>query len=278
VSYNAQEQSNQDGRPKYRVLFAVGLTEYSYSNDEKIVADSSYTWTPAAIGFSEFSQTNEMAKDPLRITLPRDNPFAALFLGGVPEQVASVTVFRLHTNDAAEEFRFYWKGRVAGSSSDAEAVKLDCENVFTSLRRPGLREKYQTGCRHVLYGRGCGLDKDDFAVAATASAASGVGVTVSYSDSNATINYFRGGMIKTSDGFYRDIIEHGDTAITLLSSLPSLIAAITASGPQSVTLYPGCAHDLVTCKNRFNNIENYGGCPWIPNKNPFGNDVTGSIV
>lgn len=275
MSYDTYEQSVEDGRPKYRVLFAVGDAEYRYTNDEYIVADSGGSWIPEAVEFSEFSQTNEMAKDPLRITLPRTNTFALLFLGQVPEQVVSVTVFRAHTHDPAEEFRFYWKGRVAGSSVEGDAVSLDCENIFTSLRRPGLREKYQTQCRHALYGRGCGLDKTDFAVVTTATAASGRYVTVAPTSNNFN---FSGGMLETADGISRDIALLDVGSVTLFSALPQLEQAIADDGPQSVTLYPGCDHSLYTCKDVFNNLLNYGGCPGIPKKNPFGNDVTGSIA
>lgn len=275
MSYDTYEQSVQDGRPKYRVLFDFGGVDYRYTNEETIIADSGGSWLPEAIQFSEFSQTNEMAKDPLTITLPRDNALALQFLGGVPEQVVSVTVYRWHTNDVAEEYRFYWKGRVAGASPEGDTVKLRCENIFTSLRRPGLREKYQVGCRHALYGRGCGLDKDDFAVARTATAVSGSQVSITITSG---IDYFAGGMLQTSDGIFRDIASNTASTVTLLRPLPQLAAAIADDGPQAVTLYPGCAHTLAACKDKFDNLLNFGGCPWIPNKNPFGNDVTGSVA
>jgi hypothetical protein len=41
-------------------------------------------------------------------------------------------------------------------------------------------------------------------------------------------------------------------------------------GSQTVNLYPGCNKSMDHCINRFDNILNYGGFPWIPGKNPFG--------
>ena len=275
MSYDAQEYSVEGGRPKYRVIFAYGTEDYRYTNDEVITADSGGSWIPEAITFSEFSQTNEMAKDPLNITLPRGNTFAELFLGGIPEQVVSVTVFRWHTNDVTEEYRLYWKGRIAGSTIDGDSVKLNCENIFTSLRRPGLRERYQIGCRHALYGRGCGLDKASFAVAGTATAVTGKTVTISIAQDD---NYFLGGMIEMAGGIFRDIASNGSTSLVLITPLKALEDAIATSGSQAVTLYPGCNHSLSECTTKFNNLLNYGGCPYIPSSNPFGNDVTGSIA
>jgi hypothetical protein len=39
---------------------------------------------------------------------------------------------------------------------------------------------------------------------------------------------------------------------------------------QAVTLYPGCDHTTTTCDGKFSNLNNYGGFPHIPTKNPFG--------
>src|SRR3546814_2715916 len=40
----------------------------------------------------------------------------------------------------------------------------------------------------------------------------------------------------------------------------------------AISLYPGCDHRRMTCKDKFNNILNYGGFDWIPTKNPMGGD------
>jgi len=220
-----------------------------------------------------------MAKDPLDITFPRDNAFALLFQGGVPEQVCSVTVFRSHTHDPDEELRFYWKGRVAGAAGEGDAVKLSCENVFTSLRRPGLKAKYQRTCRHPLYFGGCGLDKASFAITATVTAVSGFNVTVTYADSTVTTGYFTGGMLQTADGHFRYITYDGGATLTLIRPMPSLTEEVNGSdGEATVTIYPGCNHQMTDCQTKFNNLLNFGGFPWIPEKNPFENDVQGSIA
>ena len=35
-----------------------------------------------------------------------------------------------------------------------------------------------------------------------------------------------------------------------------------------ITLSRGCSKTVSDCKNKFNNISNYGGFPYIPAKNP----------
>ena len=278
MSYLSKDQSTEDSNPYYRFLFVQGSTEYRYTTQPYIVGDSGGTWEPVPIDSSEITQSNEMAKDAVKLIIPSDNSFARLFLGGVPEQITSITIFR--GDGAEEEFEYYWKGRVAGASVTGDMVTLECENIFTSMRRPGLRARYQKNCRHALYRRGCSLNDYDFAAAGVATSASGFLVTIQdLIDSSITDGYFTGGMIETGDGFLRYITNHSGTTLTLIRPFQALEDEVNGSaGTANVTLYPGCDHTRNTCKDKFNNLNNFGGFPWIPGKNPFSNEISGSIV
>jgi hypothetical protein len=41
----------------------------------------------------------------------------------------------------------------------------------------------------------------------------------------------------------------------------------------AVDMYAGCDRTLNTWHNRFSNAANFGGFPWIPQKNPFAGDA-----
>lgn len=41
----------------------------------------------------------------------------------------------------------------------------------------------------------------------------------------------------------------------------------------TLRFYAGCNHSVVTCKDKFNNVNNYGGCPFVPTRNPFSTGV-----
>jgi uncharacterized phage protein (TIGR02218 family) len=280
MSYIASEYSVQSGDPIYRFLFIQGTTEYRYTSAAHFSGDSGGTWEPVSLDMSEITQTNELSKDSVKIKIPRDNPFAQLFLGGVPEQITSITIFRGHAGDLSEEFEVSWKGRVAGASATGDTLTLECENIFTSMRRSGLRARYQKNCRHALYGRGCNLNDYDFAVAGVVTSISGFLVTIEdLIDSSITDGYFTGGMIENADGFLRYITNHSGTQLTLMRPFSVLEDEVSGSaGIANVTLYPGCDHSKTTCKNKFNNLNNFGGFPWIPGKNPFNNEISGSIV
>ena len=38
---------------------------------------------------------------------------------------------------------------------------------------------------------------------------------------------------------------------------------------QDVDVFAGCDHTVDTCDQKFDNVINYGGWPYVPSKNPF---------
>jgi hypothetical protein len=59
-----------------------------------------------------------------------------------------------------------------------------------------------------------------------------------------------------------------NTKVTILSAINGLKAG------DIVEVYAGCARDLDTCLNKFNNTINFGGFPYIPLNNPFTYKIT----
>lgn len=283
MSYSVIDASSQDGAPVYKFLIVQDGTEYRYTTASYFISDSVGTWEPVALRASSVTQTSELAKNGVKIELPRTNAVAQLFLGKVPESVTSVTIYRGHQPTDLDEFQVWWRGRVAAVSVAGDTVTLECEDIFTSMRRPGLRARYQKSCRHPLYSAGCGVDPEAYAVGATIIAQDGFDVVIEGSgDSNFDSNwindndgYYVGGIVKLADGTRRYVAAQNGTTLTLLSPFDTI--DVDSVGVD-VTLYPGCLHTTTDCLSKFDNLVNYGGFPYIPGKNPFGNSVSGSIV
>lgn len=281
MTYEVLEASTQDGRPIYKILFVQGAEEYRYTTAAYFIADSGGTWTPAAIRASSVTQTNEIAKNGIKLTFPRTNDVAGLFLGRVPETTTSVTIYRVHDGDVDDQV--WWKGRVAAAQVGDDAVTLECEDISTSTRRPGLRARYQKGCRHALYSPSCGVQLYDHANAVEIVSQSGFDLTITGLDDSVgdalspelEDGYYSGGTIELEDGSLRHIIRQVGSTLTLLSQFDTI--DVDSVGV-SATIYPGCAHTVSDCIFKFDNLLNYGGFPFIPNKNPFSGSVTGSIA
>ena len=263
MTYTSRESSVASGRPVELYRFALGAQRWTYTSGQTAVVYQSETYQPVTIKRSGIEQGNEINRAGLEITLPRDNPLAGLFVASPPEGVVSVTIYRFHVGDA--ETIVLWKGRVGGARLSGSELALKCEPVATSLKRTGLRARYQLICRHALYSAGCGALKDSFRVDGTVSAVSGTTVQVAAAASKPD-GYFVAGMLAIDDGS-RMIVGHAGINLTLVAPMRSLSAGM------AVRLYAGCDHSTATCKNRFGNLANYGGFPFIPLKNPFAGDA-----
>lgn len=265
MTYVTSEASAHDGQPVELYRFALQAQRWTFTSGQTTVIRQSETYSPATITRSGLEQTNEINRNGIEIRLPRDNPVAALFIASPPEGVVSVTLYRRHTDDPDNEFITLWKGRVLAARFSSSEATLKCEPVATSLKRTGLRARYQLLCRHVLYSAGCGALKEGFRVDGTVVAVSGVTVQVEAAGTQPD-GYFVAGMLQTAQGV-RMIVGHSGVNLTLIAPMPSL-----AFG-QIVQLYAGCDHSTGQCAGRFGNLANFGGFPFIPLKNPFTGDA-----
>jgi hypothetical protein len=260
-----QELSEDDGRPYFLYEVVGAPVPYYYSNQKGTLIWNSINWLEGGIKHTEIKQNTQLSKNSITVKMDLTLSFADLFVGWTPDYPISLTVRRGHLG--AADTLVYWKGRVASSSFENDLLVLKCENIFTSLRRPGVRERSLKGCRHMLYQPGCNVDPEDFAVAGTLTNITGDVYTVTEASGYAT-NWFTGGYIKFGDDTKKFIRRHSGTALTL--SRTSRYAEDNFTGSDAVTLYPGCDKTIATCKDKFDNLPNQGGFRWIPNVNVLG--------
>ena len=239
--------------------FSSGNRVWTYTTTDTPQTHNGETYAPVAIGRSEIQSRNELSKANLDVRIDASSDLARYLVTNYLEQIVGLTVFE---KDGAS-FDTIWKGRLASVKPGTAEVTLAFESIFTSLRRPGLRARYQRSCRHVLYGRGCWLNKDNFAIPGTLGQINGDNVQV-LEAANYPSGYFMGGMIRAPDGSLRFVIHHVGDVLTLSRKHEGLVE------DSQVTLYPGCDRTKETCISKFNNLSNFGGFPYIPVKNPFG--------
>ena len=261
--YSDYEESLSDGTPIELYEFVRGSEQWHYVSGANEVIRLGTTYIPFPIERDNIKQTSDIFKDSLSLTFPRGDVFASQYLGFAPEGVTTVTVFRGHHGDPDDEFVVYWKGRVIGAKASGNKIDIDCESVFTSIKRPGLRARFELGCRHTLYLGGCGVDREIYKLSGAISAISdGVDITVS-GVSGQPDGYYSGGMLIAPSGAARFISAHVGSVVTLIRPMPELEAGMM------VSVYPGCDHLQSTCSSKFNNLDNFGGFPYIPTRNPF---------
>ncbi len=264
MSYDAQETSQQGGKPVELLTFIYGAItrRYNTSEDDCTVGGQVYTSSPITI--PEVESSPERVRNSIEIIVPRDNPIALLFRVTPPTQVIALTIGRIHRDDGDEEVLTPFVGRVLNCEWMGASAKLICEPISKSQSRNGNYRKYARTCPYALYGSACGVDLASFQSSTTVNAVSGLVLNVTAV--NPAYSY-RGGFVSWTDGDgieqFRYIDAQTTTALTLTIPFQGIAPGST------VLIAPGCDHSIATCDGDFANGLNYGGFPDLPVKNPF---------
>lgn len=265
MSYTSYENSVELGSPVELYQFIRGVDIWRYTNVDRVITYALYDYTPIAISRSSVKLNEDVFKSGITLSMHRSELLAAELLVYSPDMSTTLTIFRGHYGD--NNYVSYWKGRVVGASATGNTIDMECESVFTSSRRAGLRAHYEYNCRHALYSARCGASAAANRVSLPLGSMTSQTV-LEVTGANAYANgWFTGGMIEYAGG-YRFILAHTGNTITLSRPLAGLVAGLT------IQLYAGCDHSKETCNTKFNNIINFGGFPWVPDKNPYnGNSI-----
>lgn len=269
------EKSRAEGSPVTLYYIAWGDTPSSYdayTDAEQEVMHNGVTYKPIPITHGNITSSGTLDKATLAIMTPTDTELAGRFISYPPGRVISCIIRQGHAEDADQEFPVVWSGRIISASydSDDNQYQLTGEPVSTSMKRPGLRRRYQYGCPHVLYGQSCRASKDDATVTTTVTAISGSSITlVSGWPGEGQSEKYIGGMIEWTTAVgnkeARSILRNPDNRSFLVAGR---LSGLTEGAQIDVIL--GCGHTMEDCRALHNNILNYGGCPWIPLENPIG--------
>lgn len=295
TTYLQYEQSIDSAEPIELYLFTLGKlggegTKYAFTSSGQTVVHNGDTYVPDVIK-REASQINgEMAKNVLNITVQKNNPVPQWFIPGAPFDIVECTIFRQHTaaqtsgNLADNTFIVIFKGRVTSCNFDNFEATLTIEPIATILKRAGLRRTYEPSCTHSLYSTRCGVNKASHGISFTATFPDKrKRVVISHTQNGLpAVGYYTGGILEVS-GTSHMIAEHRlptnqevtDYSINAQDHVLILIRHIQAgvAWTGSVRAYPGCDLTQGTCKDKFQNIANYGGFPFMPATNPFTSDT-----
>jgi uncharacterized phage protein (TIGR02218 family) len=239
--------------------FEEGATIHTFTSGNREVIHASETYVPIPIGRSSIKSTQELSKASIEVSMSLKNTIAKGWVSNVIEVPIRLTVFTIVDSDPATTS---WIGRLTSVKSTRTDAVLVINSDATLLNRAGLRKRFQRTCPFALYGKGCEVDETLFDTAGTITARADLVLTIIEAATQVD-GFFTGGMIKASDGKLRYIVSHVGDQITISRDLPSL-------ADTSVTLFAGCDRTRTDCNDKFDNLTNFGGFPFIPLKNPFG--------
>lgn len=261
TAYDVADQREYGANPVELFSF-VGSSRFYTTTAQEDIVYGGITYKSGFIDHDGILATEELGKQSLRIRLRNDSEIISDFIAGVPIVNISVQIFRYIYG--INEFRLLWAGRVVSVVFGADGIsEVACESIYTSLQRVGLRAHYQRICRHNLYGLGCGANRALYTTGDSVRTVSGAVVTSA--ESARTDGAYICGMLRFGTA-YRLITDHSGGRFVLSGPVKDLKAG------SAVSVTYGCQHTMTDCKNRFNNTINFGGFPYLPDRNLFAGD------
>jgi len=261
MAYDTYEESVAQGQPVELYKFVHDLQQWLYCTGLNEITYNGQLYTPEMLNRGEIKQSENAFDREVNIEVSRNNDFAQEFIPAPLEKKTAVTIFRGHNN----EFITFFKGFVKVVAFSDKTATIKCVPITSSLKRVGLKRKFQIQCAYPLYSVGCTVNKESFKVTSTLASVSGLNVTSAVFATKAD-GWFVGGEFVCNNA-RRLILEHTGSTIKLSATI------IGMSASDSFTAYAGCDHCLETCNDKFSNKLNYGGQPYIPTKNPFSGDA-----
>ncbi len=256
------------GEPIELVTFTQGTSQWRYCSSESSVTVGGVQYDPAVMRVGSHPDSQESTAAALVIRLGYATPvIAAAFQGVLPASRTVVRVLRHQVGaSGGDDPAITLVGEVSSVAFKADAVEVSVALIPALLRRQMPRVILQRTCNNSLYDQVCGLNKENFATAATVGSVNADGTLTVAAAAGQPNGYYSTGLIKlVSTGVLTWIFQHTGTTLVPFGPLPPGITAGSA-----IKIYAGCDKSRATCIARFNNLPRFMGFPDIPNRDPFG--------
>jgi len=150
-------------------------------------------------------------------------------------------------------------------TNDAHNAEIACRSVEAAVNRNMPKFTFMGMCNHLLYDNQCTVDPSLFEHVGNVDSISGETITVAGAGLQPD-GFFTGGYVQALGGAndFRMVRLHVGDVLTLL--LPFQANVLNTS----VQAFAGCDHVLTQdCALKFDNVINFGGFHFVPNRNVF---------
>lgn len=273
MTFNANETGVETGQPIELYEFVIGAdrTRMTSSENDVTLTTTLETFEAEAISRGRIvEEVGDPTSNKLEVRLPAAHDFVQQFRSIAPGQRATLTLFRLHRADlgGSEDRTQIFKGTLRNVSytKDGRVAIIQVLSITSAYSRPTPRRTYQGLCNHMLYDSRCTISKDDpsFRHIGACTGVSGDTITVTgVAAFNALTDFFEAGFVEFNSDFRTVVAQSGDV-LTLIAPF------LTSPLGSNVIVRAGCKHRISTdCDSKFSNLDNFGGFPYVPKKNPF---------
>lgn len=261
-SFTADEISVSDNEPVELYEFIGNLQTYRYTSHTNDYIYQGNTFTAVAMMRGSIAEGSQQRPPELEVQMPHSLDVVRAYGRGFPPRSLRLKVIRIQRR--SEQAITYWHGTVTGFTIQAEVASCRSSSLMGDIMKtPIPNVYYQSLCNHKLYDARCQMVNTDFDVSTTVVGVSGRTITVTGDGGNPDGWFTAGEIVRDADGERRLIVDHTGNVLIINQAFVELDA------DDAVTLFAGCDHTVQTCLDKFDNVINFGGHPFVPNVNPY---------
>lgn len=260
-AYIANEESNQRKPAELYHFWRDGGEDWYYTDGDASVDFGGNTYTPATLSRGNARYNSTLEAQMLQIQASYLEDVTVDFLSINPVEILWVVVGKIHRDQSPLEVSVVFIGQIKTVLFKGKEASISCVGFEHFLKKTIPIWRYQVNCNHRVFDTKCALTKASY-LTQTAITLSVTGLVLNSADfALETDGYFIGGEVIFGNES-RTIIAHVGEDITLMYKFLTLVSTDT------VDAYPGCDGRPETCRDKYSNILNFLGFPFIPTENP----------
>ena len=264
MTFDTDEKSVADSRPIELYDFITPTVTYRYvSNYGRVYSYLGNDYAPLPIE-RDVVVTTMVANDipEVLIKMPASSAFVLENAFGLQPRTIAVVITRVQQLSGAA--LQWWSGVVGAFTVEGRLANIRSPSTADDPLKTSVPGVVLQGlCNHTLYDSRCTVLRILFDQAATVVSFSGRQLIVSTIGGNPDQWFKAGEVVRTLDGERRLVTSQVGTTLDLSLGFRAL-----APG-DALTMFAGCDHTVLTCRDKFNNVDNFGGHPYVPITNPF---------
>lgn len=269
MSYETKDLSADEAAPIRLYRFAALSRNYLYTNDAESQVFLGSTYEP--INIEDTSLEVGPASGSVRsfnIVVPYDCDLAEDFGGVTMPDRLELTAYRVHRGeDWTTEYKVMWKSKVVGIARQGRQLALICVGIAQSALASNMNSiYYQQSCNHRLFDERCKVSKVANTALSTVVIASDDAVEV-FNDGWDDHGLRAGTIVNNRTQEQRLILDNVANIVAIGFPFYDILPG------DEVQLIRGCNHSFSECGVKFSNIANYGGYPYVPDRNPFNGGI-----
>lgn len=260
----AISNSNLNGSQleEYAEIYAFedGDSVSRYTTYQTPIMFAGFEYKPAHIKRGAINRNTTFEEVTCQVTAPLEEKLTR-YLANYPVMPTKVTIARGLVSSFDSQYLIIFTGNIRAVQIEGVYAVAECISLGSILDSVWPRDIHSSFCQNTLFDTRCGLSSADYQLNFTVESLTGKGGLVS-SEIGVDGNLYTGGYVVYSKDFRWITLGENNTF--------HLHVPFDARVAPGIVLraYQGCSKSAIDCKNKFNNISNFNGCPYIPSDNP----------